>query len=190
MAKLGNERHEKFAQNLAKGMGQAAAYEAAGFKSNAGGASRLARSRPVVERVAELRKASLPALKAPVATTDTPVTLDEMGFTRQWIAQQYYSIYSQSREIGSLNDANKALASLERMRSAEEGEVGVDAAKVHPDSRIDINALGAVMDKFANVLAIAKQEPGQPPMKDVTPPANAVPSTAQIRAHRASENEN
>lgn len=54
MPALSNPRHELFAQNLAKGMSQDAAYEAAGFKPSRSNASMLAAKQNIIERLAEL----------------------------------------------------------------------------------------------------------------------------------------
>jgi phage terminase small subunit len=55
MAVLTNPRHERFAQELAKGKSQAEAYEAAGYSQNRGNATRLKANESVVKRVAELQ---------------------------------------------------------------------------------------------------------------------------------------
>jgi phage terminase small subunit len=55
---LDDPKHEKFANLLAKGTKQNAAYKAAGYKPNASHASRLARNGKVEARVAELQAAA------------------------------------------------------------------------------------------------------------------------------------
>ncbi len=55
MPVLKNTRHERFAQNLAKGMSAAKAYEKAGYKRTDGSAGRLHRNAQVKRRVAELQ---------------------------------------------------------------------------------------------------------------------------------------
>jgi hypothetical protein len=55
MPPLPNARHELFAQNLARGMTQEAAYEAAGYRRHAGNASALASDTAVSARLAELQ---------------------------------------------------------------------------------------------------------------------------------------
>lgn len=62
MPALQNARHERFAQNLAKGMSQDAAYEAAGYKANRGNASTLASDQNVSKRVAELSERAADAV--------------------------------------------------------------------------------------------------------------------------------
>ncbi len=61
MAILQNARHERFAQNLVKGMSAAEAYEKAGYKPNDQNAARLTRNDEVRARCAELMA---PAVKA------------------------------------------------------------------------------------------------------------------------------
>lgn len=55
MTTLKNQRHEKFAQELAKGETADAAYVAAGFKENRGNATRLKANESVMKRVDELQ---------------------------------------------------------------------------------------------------------------------------------------
>jgi hypothetical protein len=54
MPVLDNPRHERFAQELAKGATQNDAYYAAGFKAHDGNAARLSGNERVTARVAEL----------------------------------------------------------------------------------------------------------------------------------------
>jgi sirohydrochlorin ferrochelatase len=69
MPALGNARHERFAQEIARGKSQSDAYGAAGFTGTAptleAGASRLIRNDKVKARVAELLEFS--ALRAEVS---------------------------------------------------------------------------------------------------------------------------
>lgn len=55
MPALTNARHERFAQELAKGETADAAYSAAGFKANRGNATRLKANESVQARVAEIQ---------------------------------------------------------------------------------------------------------------------------------------
>lgn len=56
MSVLKNQRYELFAQGLAKGLSQDAAYEAAGFKPSRSNASRLSTNENVIARVTELKE--------------------------------------------------------------------------------------------------------------------------------------
>lgn len=53
---LKNARHEKFAQELAKGATADAAFVSAGFKANRGNATRLKANESISARVAELKE--------------------------------------------------------------------------------------------------------------------------------------
>lgn len=77
-------RHELFAQNLAKGMAQGAAYEAAGFKSSDSGASRLARNVKVQARVLEI--------KAEIAAR----VIERTAVSKDWIIEQLVTVYNKS----------------------------------------------------------------------------------------------
>ena len=54
MPVLGNPRHERFAQALAKGLPAVGAYELAGYKPDCGAASRLSRNVKVEARLSEI----------------------------------------------------------------------------------------------------------------------------------------
>lgn len=58
MPALSNPRHERFAQELAKGKSQSEAYQAAGYEPSEPNASRLTRNDKVQARVAELQERS------------------------------------------------------------------------------------------------------------------------------------
>ena len=55
MPVLKNTRHERFAQNLAKGMSATEAYETAGYKANGPNAGRMTKNDEIVKRIAELQ---------------------------------------------------------------------------------------------------------------------------------------
>lgn len=56
MPPLDNHRHERFAQELAKGRSASEAYELAGYKPNDGNCIRLKGHERILERVAELKE--------------------------------------------------------------------------------------------------------------------------------------
>lgn len=160
MAKLANAGHEKFAQNIAKGMKQEDAFEDAGYTRNNGHASRL-KGRPEVKaRIAELqaeRRAQVPAVASsdPVPMCENPTTLAEMGIDKRWIANAYRAIYDDAKSLGQLNVANTSLAALDKMREKEDAALGRKDEDA-PPNKIDINALGTVLDKVAGVIAASK----------------------------------
>jgi phage terminase small subunit len=71
MAALTNPRHERFAQELAKGQTQAEAYAAAGYKPSEPNASRLTSNDKVRERVAEILERGALRAEVTVATLTT-----------------------------------------------------------------------------------------------------------------------
>lgn len=82
MPVLANARHERFSQELAKGLTADAAYEAAGFKPNRGNAARLKANEHVSMRVAELQgdMAERTVEKAAKTRTDVVTELAKIGF--------------------------------------------------------------------------------------------------------------
>lgn len=68
MPRLKNAKHELFAQGMAKGMKQAEAYAAAGFKPNPQAASNLCKKVNILDRVAEIQ--SKAAKRAEVSAQD------------------------------------------------------------------------------------------------------------------------
>lgn len=75
MTVLKNARHEKFAQELAKGKSQLDAYEAAGYKPDRGAATRLSANVSVIDRVSELQGKA--ADVAVITAADIAKQLDE-----------------------------------------------------------------------------------------------------------------
>lgn len=68
MPALQNARHERFAQELAKGKSQVDAYEAAGYNPSRSAATRLAADVSICERVAEI--AERVAIRTEVTAAD------------------------------------------------------------------------------------------------------------------------
>lgn len=82
MPVLSNARHERYAQELAKGQSADAAYQAAGYKPDRGNASRLTTNDSVSQRVAELQAEMAAQTVENVAVTRTSVLaeLAKIGF--------------------------------------------------------------------------------------------------------------
>lgn len=80
MPTLTNARHERFAQELAKGSSQAEAYAAAGYAPSEPNASRLTRNDKVIARVRELQERGALRTEITVATiTDRLLKIAEKG---------------------------------------------------------------------------------------------------------------
>ena len=75
MPALDNHKHERYAQELARGLNQTAAYKAAGYIGDETAASRLSRNDKVQARVAELLERS--AIKVEFTLADAARQLDE-----------------------------------------------------------------------------------------------------------------
>jgi hypothetical protein len=75
MTTLSNTRHERFAQELAKGKSQEQAYIEAGYKPDRGAASRLSANVNIQSRVANLQERG--AIKAEIAIGDILAELEE-----------------------------------------------------------------------------------------------------------------
>lgn len=68
MAALSNARHERFAQELAKGKSQSEAYEAAGYRPSRSAATRLAADVNICERVASIQERA--AIRTEITVAD------------------------------------------------------------------------------------------------------------------------
>ncbi len=77
MPVLSNPRHERFAQELAKGATQIAAYENAGYKPDGGAACNLSRNIKVSQRVAELQTLSAARVVQKAANIDKSYVLQQ-----------------------------------------------------------------------------------------------------------------
>lgn len=71
MGVLANQRHELFAQGLAKGLPASTAYAEAGFKPHEGNASRLSRNEKVQARVTELKERAAARTEITIADITT-----------------------------------------------------------------------------------------------------------------------
>jgi len=80
MGALSNPRHERFAQELAKGKSQTEAYGAAGYRGDVTAASRLSRNVNVRRRVAELKDRAAARVEITVASiTERLLKIAEKG---------------------------------------------------------------------------------------------------------------
>lgn len=183
MKRLGNPRHQAFVENMAKGMMQKDAYQKVYGSGNASAASKLAKK--YASQIEEMQ--AVQARK--IAAMDEGATLARMGIDKMWIANAYRRIYDESRRLGNNSVAVSVLKNIEKLRAAEEVEAEVQAGTAPAPQRIDIGALGAVLDKFSNVLALSNE-----PQQDVTPTSDEVPALSYMtwshqKAHRATEAE-
>jgi phage terminase small subunit len=114
---LPNSRHERFAQELAKGSSIGAAYAAAGFRPHDSNASRLSRNEHVRARVEELLAAG--AEKAGVTVQRIVEELAKVGFANM---QDYM-------RVGPDGDPVLDFSQLSRDQAAALAEVTVEDFK-------------------------------------------------------------
>lgn len=118
MPMLPNVRQEHFAQNLAKGMTQADAYEQAGFKPSAANASVLARKPNIRARILEISQdAELQGKSTPIPPLQTDpktglLTEGARGLTEEWLVQQLMTNIQQAQIAGKFREANTAIQML------------------------------------------------------------------------------
>lgn len=136
MPALTNPKHERFAQELAKGKTQAEAYAGAGYEPSEPNASRLTRNDKVAARVAEIQE------RAAVRTEITVASITErlLAIAKKGEGKDDAPMLSVAR--ASLMDAAKlnglvieksiaATTSLEDMLDSLEGATGQLAATAH-----------------------------------------------------------
>lgn len=159
MAKLGNARHEQYAQLIAAGDKQLESYVACGYKpDNAKShASHLRRRPDVAARIEELQAKAL----APVIGSDT--SLEEIGITSTWLVQQCELISKTARTAGDFKEAAKSIKIVESILTFEKREEARKATKPQAE-RIDINTLS---DTLVKIVAASKA-PESPPVAHPT----------------------
>lgn len=103
---LSNPRHERFAQELAKGTSASEAYETAGFKPNRHNAATLARHQHILDRLNELL-----AERERIHGQATAEAIERVALTKQWVLD---------RLVENANRAMQAVA----VRDREDGATG------------------------------------------------------------------
>ena len=93
MPALSNPRHERFAQELAKGKSQSEAYQDAGYEPSEPNASRLTRNDKVKSRVAELQERAAASVCV----------------SREWVLEQLVENARLAKQAGDISPSNQAL---------------------------------------------------------------------------------
>src|SRR5262245_28581808 len=88
MPVLPKNKHELFAQGLAKGLGIGAAYEAAGYKTSPAAATRLSKNVKIRERVKELQEAAA----------------EKVVLTKQWVLDRLKEIVERTMQAEPVLD--------------------------------------------------------------------------------------
>lgn len=94
---LKNARHERFAQELAKGATADAAYTAAGFRPNRGNATRLKLNESIFDRVQEIKGAVIEKV------------VEKTGIDAAWVLKKASELHAKALEAKQLSVAKGAL---------------------------------------------------------------------------------
>jgi phage terminase small subunit len=133
MSRSSTARHEKFAQELAKGAAQIEAYEAAGYKPDRGAATRLSAKVSVSARVEELKERAA----------------ERCVVTVEGITQRLLNIAKKGEDAKDAPLLSVARASL--MDAAKLNGLVIDRSKVGFDfsglSEEDLDALERILGK-------------------------------------------
>jgi phage terminase small subunit len=162
MPVLANPRHERFAQELAKGKSQTDAYEAAGYKPNRSHATRLVTKGSVKDRVAEL--VSDGANKAEITVARVLQEIGRLGFAD---LRQGFDELGQLKRPQNWSDAFAAsVASIEVVtKNLGEGEVEY----VHKIKTWDKNSALEKLAKHLGMFIERQEITGRVEIKDVSP---------------------
>ena len=169
MPVMSNPKHERFCQELAKGVRQGEAYLNAGYAPNAGAASRLAQSPKVVDRVSEIKHEIARRMEKALADPEAPeniASLAEMGLTLDWCARAYQDIYERALDTNQLSAANTAVANVQKIVEMAEKRKNGENTDDNGADRIKVSDALAMLREMRQ---IAEVGPGQAPMKDVSP---------------------
>lgn len=100
MPVLSNARHERFAQELAKGISASVAYVLAGYKANRGNASVLKQDQSILDRIDEILKQ-----REEIHRQSTAKAIEAAALTKEWVI---------SRLVENVDRAMQAQAVLTR----------------------------------------------------------------------------
>ena len=107
MPVLSNPRHERFAQELAKGKTQAEAYVLAGYADNRHSANALKQKPHISQRVSELL-----TQRDEIARKATEKAADRLSIDREWVMAELIEIAQAAKSREDYAPANKALELL------------------------------------------------------------------------------
>lgn len=185
MSELANPRFEAFARCRSSGMNASASYVRAYGRENPSQGAKMAKDPRILTRVAEIRGLpfppvglpdlpspepsrsvpkvpDMPILPPPVApmpvlvpdANAAPNTLESLGYSKRYFAEAHRAILDRAIAMDRYSDASKALSKLQNMWDNE--QVCSEQSDASPKSRIDIDALGDILDKVSQLVAISK----------------------------------
>ncbi|PYE89602.1 hypothetical protein [Phyllobacterium leguminum] len=144
MPVLNNARHEKFAQNLAKGKTADRAYVEAGYKANRHNAAALAREEHILTRVHELQKKA--AERTAVTIQGLTDELEEVRVSAS-TAEQYSVAVSAIMGKAKLNGL---LVEKKQLTGANGGPVQIDLTGMSNEQLQSLEALLAALASSAS----------------------------------------
>lgn len=152
---LKNQRHERYAQELAKGKSADEAYQLAGFKENRGNASRLKSNESIMKRVAEIQGRA--AERAEITQADVLNELRKIGFSD--IRKMFNGNGSLKRVEELDDDAAAALSSIEVVTRRVPGG---EADEVESVAKIKVWDKRAALVDIGKHLGMFKEAPPAP----------------------------
>lgn len=101
MPPLDNPRHERFAQELAKGKSADEAYTVAGYKENRGNATTLKQNKSILGRVTELL-----AERELLHAQSTAKAIERVSLTKEWILERLVENAQRALQARQAKDAD------------------------------------------------------------------------------------
>lgn len=99
MTILTNQRHERFAQELAKGTSASEAYELAGYKPNRGNAIALKQDQRISMRVAEILQE-----REQIHAQATADAVERAGLTKEWVINRLIENVERAMQVVPVTD--------------------------------------------------------------------------------------
>lgn len=169
MPVLPSDRHEIFAKNIASGMLIGNAYAAAGYKRNAAAASKLASSKAIKDRVAEIKEENKAKLVEKLG--DNPTTpygevkqfIEASKIDLDWVVEQYQNIYTKAVDVNQFGPANAAVANIQKIVEARDGS---NKSKVPEVPAISVTSMLSLMKGMSDMMGKGQLPP---PVKTVLP---------------------
>ncbi len=175
MAELANNKHEKFARLVAKGVKQGKAYVQAGYAENKGAASRLVNRPEVQERIEELRRNAIGSVSDQLLSG---ATMAELGLDRDWVVQAYRDVHQAAVYAKDFANGNKALLSIQKL---------IEDERHHTEGHTPSSAPNIGMGDLINVLDRIKGLAAPAPESDFVPTTDAATRRRALNAVERSE---
>lgn len=150
MPTLRNPKHERFAQELAKGTTAEKSYEAAGFKPNRHNAAALARKQHILERVAQLL-----AERERMHGQSTARAIQKVALTKEWVL---------AKLIDNVQRASQAVAVMDA-EGKETGEYRYQGTVVNRS----LELLGKHLGMFVELHELSGKDGGPIQTQEVSP---------------------